>query len=95
VTSERNGLRGRRLAELIKVAYPCSVRKRNLPPKGDAGVLTIKESAALLGVSEVALRRWHKAGKFVPHRHPLNGYRCYRRDDLLKLRKRIETGKAA
>jgi DNA-binding transcriptional MerR regulator len=64
-------------------------------PKGAPDVLTIKETAEVLGVSEVTLRRWDKAGKFVPHRHPLNGYRCYRRADVLKLRKKIETGKAA
>jgi DNA-binding transcriptional MerR regulator len=47
------------------------------------------------GVSEMTLRRWDKAGKFRPHRHPVNGYRVYRRGDVLKLRKRIETGRAA
>ena len=64
-------------------------------PKGAPDVLTIKQTAAILGVSEVTLRRWDKSGKFSPHRHPLNGYRCYRREDVLKLRKQIEGGKAA
>jgi DNA-binding transcriptional MerR regulator len=68
--------------------------KKPLPSRGP-DVLTIKETAKLLGVSEVTLRRWDKAGKFSPHRHPLNGYRCYRRDDVLRLRRQIETGKAA
>jgi DNA-binding transcriptional MerR regulator len=64
-------------------------------PKRGPDVLTIKATAKILGVSEVTLRRWDKSGKFSPHRHPLNGYRCYRRDAVLKLRKRIESGKAA
>jgi excisionase family DNA binding protein len=57
--------------------------------------MTIKEAAQTLGVSEMTLRRWDKAGKFSPHRHPVNGYRVYRRKDVLALRRRIETGKAA
>ncbi len=57
--------------------------------------MSIKETAEVLGVSEVTLRRWDKSGKFRPHRHPLNGYRCYRWGDVMKLRKQIETGKAA
>jgi len=64
-------------------------------PKGKPDVLSIKEAAEILGVCEMTLRRWDRAGKFSPHRHPVNGYRCYRRDDVLKLRKQIETGKAA
>jgi DNA-binding transcriptional MerR regulator len=71
------------------------VPTRKTLPKGGPDVLTIKETAKILGVSEVTLRRWDKSGKFCPHRHPLNGYRCYRRDDVLRMRKRIETGKAA
>lgn len=58
-------------------------------------MLTIKETAEILGVSEVTLRRWDRSGKFSPHRHPVNGYRVYRRADVLKLRKKIETGRAA
>jgi DNA (cytosine-5)-methyltransferase 1 len=64
-------------------------------PKGKPDVLSIKEAAEILGVCEMTLRRWDRAGKFSPHRHPVNGYRCYRRDDVLKLREQIETGKAA
>jgi excisionase family DNA binding protein len=64
-------------------------------PTGKPDVLTISEAAEVIGVSEATLRRWDKAGKFSPHRHPVNGYRVYRRGDVLKLRKRIETGRAA
>lgn len=55
-------------------------------------LLTIKDAAALLGVCEMTLRRWDAAGKFRARRHPINGYRMYRRDELLRLRKRIEQG---
>lgn len=58
-------------------------------------IITIKEAAAIIGVSEMTLRRWDRAGKFSPHRHPVNGYRVYRRDAVLKLRKQIERGDAA
>lgn len=80
---------------MIKVVYGWSVPVKSLLPKGAPDVLTIKETAKMLGVSSVTLRRWDKAGKFSPHRHPVNGYRCYKRMDVLKLRKQIETGKAA
>jgi len=63
--------------------------------KDKPDVLSIKEAAEILGVCEMTLRRWDRSGKFRPHRHPVNGYRCYRRDDVLKLRKQIETGEAA
>lgn len=62
---------------------------------GPPDVMTIGEAAEVLGVSEMTLRRWHKSGKFVPHIHPISGYRLYRRDLVLKLRKQIETGRAA
>ena len=57
--------------------------------------MSIKEAAVILGVSEMTLRRWDKAGKFCPHRHPVNGYRVYRRESVLTLRKQIESGHAA
>ena len=44
--------------------------------------LTVKEAAALLGVSTKTLRNWDRAGKLRPSRHPINGYRLYRREEL-------------
>jgi DNA-binding transcriptional MerR regulator len=64
------------------------------PEEPTAELLTIKDAAALLGVCEMTLRRWDAAGKFRARRHPINGYRMYRRDELLRLRKRIEQGVA-
>jgi len=47
--------------------------------------LTVKQAAQLLGVSPDTLRNWDRAGKFTPSRHPINGYRLYRRSDLDRL----------
>lgn len=57
-------------------------------------IITIKEAAQLLGVSEPTLRRWDEAGKFTARRHPINGYRLYDRAKVLAMRKKI-FGKAA
>lgn len=55
--------------------------------------LTIREAADLLGVSLPTLRRWDEAGKFKAH--PMNGYRLCARAEVLRLRKRIVSGRAA
>lgn len=57
-------------------------------------LVTIAEAAAILGVSQGTLRRWDKAGKFTPHRHPINEYRLYKRAEVLRLKQRIEQGAA-
>jgi len=58
-------------------------------------MLTIKSAAEILGVSEMTLRRWDAAGKFRARRHPINGYRLYREDEVLRLKAKIERGQAA
>jgi len=57
-------------------------------------ILTIKDAARILGVSEPTLRRWDELGKFTARRHPINGYRLYERAKVLAMRKKI-FGKAA
>lgn len=52
--------------------------------------VTIKEAAELLGVDKTTLRRWDKAGKLKPYRHPLNRYRLYKKAELNALLKGIE-----
>jgi PAS domain S-box-containing protein len=47
-----------------------------------AEYLTVGEAAQFLGVSPWTLRNWDKAGKLRPGRHPKNGYRIYRHEDL-------------
>jgi len=55
------------------------------------GYLQIKAAAAMLGVSINTLRNWERAGKLVPIRHPMNGYRLYRMDDLERVLQAIHT----
>jgi MerR family transcriptional regulator, copper efflux regulator len=52
--------------------------------------LRISDAAEYLGVSPNTLRNWENAGKIVAHRHPVNHYRLFRRQDLDALLKRVE-----
>jgi len=45
--------------------------------------LSIKEAAAMLGVTTLTLRNWDKSGKFTASRHPINNYRMYRKAEVL------------
>lgn len=47
--------------------------------------ITIKEAAAIIGVSALTLRNWDKSGKFKALRHPINNYRVYRLEDIKSL----------
>ncbi len=51
--------------------------------------LRISEAAEYLGVPPNTLRNWENAGKIVAQRHPVNGYRLFRRDDLDALLKQV------
>lgn len=53
--------------------------------------LKIKEAARLVGVSEATLRNWGRQGKIVMHRHPLNGYRLFKKADLQDLLRAVRT----
>ena len=44
--------------------------------------LRISEAAEYLGVSPNTLRNWENAGKIVAHRHPVNKYRLFSREEL-------------
>lgn len=52
--------------------------------------MTIKEAAEYLKVTGQTLRNWDKAGKLVPHRHPMNNYRLYKKSELERLLKKID-----
>lgn len=52
------------------------------PKQNLADYLTVSEAAEFLGVSTWTLRNWDKAGKLKPLRHPKNGYRIYRHEEL-------------
>lgn len=49
------------------------------------GYLTVGEAAQLLSVTPATLRNWDKAGKLVPARHPVNGYRRYAAADIARM----------
>ena len=51
--------------------------------------LRISEAAQYLGVSPNTLRNWVNAGKVAATRHPVNGYRLFRREDLDTLLKQV------
>ena len=52
--------------------------------------LRISEAAEYLGVSSRTLRNWENAGKITAHRHPVNGYRLFRQEDLEELLKQVQ-----
>jgi excisionase family DNA binding protein len=47
--------------------------------------LTIRQAAEFLAVCPNTLRNWGRNGKIDVHRHPVNGYRLFRLEDLQKL----------
>jgi len=44
--------------------------------------LRITDAAKYLGVSPNTLRNWERSGKIVAHRHPVNGYRLFKQEEL-------------
>lgn len=51
----------------------------------------VAEAAEILGVSQNTVRAWAENGKLPAHRNPANGYRLFRRTDLEKFLRKIET----
>ena len=52
--------------------------------------LRISEAAEHLGVSPNTLRNWENAGKIVAHRHPVNDYRLFKKEELDALLKQVQ-----
>ena len=52
--------------------------------------LRISEAAEFLGVSPNTLRNWENAGKLVAHRHPINGYRLFKKEELDEVLKQVK-----
>jgi MerR family transcriptional regulator, copper efflux regulator len=52
--------------------------------------LLVKAAAAFLGVSPNTLRNWGRDGRIVTYRHPVNGYRLYKKADLEALLRATE-----
>ena len=53
--------------------------------------ITVHEAAEVLGVAQNTVRKWGAAGKIPEYRHPANGYRLYKREELVAFLERIET----
>lgn len=56
------------------------LRKANAMKLDD--YVQIKVASALLGVSMNTMRNWERTGKIATYRHPVNGYRLYKKSDL-------------
>ena len=52
--------------------------------------MKIADAAEYLGVSPNTLRNWETAGKILAHRHPVNGYRLFKKEELDELLNRAE-----
>ena len=53
--------------------------------------MTIKQAAEYLGVVPNTLRNWGREGKIKERRNPVNGYRLYKKSELDRLLKMIES----
>ena len=56
--------------------------------------LQIKSAAEFVGVSPSTLRNWEREGKLTAHRHPINSYRLYKKEDLQAILKQIQDSKS-
>jgi excisionase family DNA binding protein len=50
----------------------------------------VQEAAEILGVVPNTVRKWGAAGKIPEYRHPANGYRLYKRQELAAFLRQIE-----
>jgi DNA-binding transcriptional MerR regulator len=56
-----------------------------------AEFVLVKEAAEMLGVCPNTIRAWGADGKLTEHRHPINGYRMYKRGDIDRLLEQMRT----
>jgi len=52
--------------------------------------LRISKAAEYLGVCPNTLRNWERDGKIVAHRHPINDYRLFKKEDLDALLNQVQ-----
>lgn len=52
--------------------------------------LQVKQAAALLQVAPNTIRSWGALGKIPEYRHPINGYRLYRKVDVEQVIQQLE-----
>lgn len=56
--------------------------------------IRVHEAAEILGVALNTVRKWGAEGKIPEYRHPANGYRLYKREELEAFIRKIEDSKA-
>ena len=68
--------------------------KKQGDPKKEYGhlryVIRVNEAAEILRVALNTVRKWGAEGKIPEYRHPANGYRLYKRQDLEAFLRKIE-----
>lgn len=67
---------------------PTQRRNRQVTKLSD--YLRISDAAEYLGVSPNTLRNWERAGKIEAHRHPVNSYRLFKKEELDALLKQVQ-----
>lgn len=55
--------------------------------------LSIKQAAAIIGVTPLTLRNWDKKGVLRPYRNPVNNYRYYRVDQIEAFLREMESSR--
>jgi len=64
-----------------------------MPTKNLKDFVTVSRAAEILGVSSGTLRNWDRSGKLRAKKHPFSGYRLYRKVDLNKLLKKLNSNR--
>ena len=80
-------------SEVHAVIVPPTTRFFRLPRpavENFRDYLRISEAAEYLGVSPNTLRNWENAGKIAAHRHPVNSYRLFKKEELDALLRQIQ-----
>lgn len=78
--------------QLDKLAQCFIMLPKVMKNNGFNNYLKIKEAANYLGVSRDTLRQWDAKGKLKSFRHPINGYRLYRKTGLDELLIKVNAG---
>jgi DNA (cytosine-5)-methyltransferase 1 len=52
--------------------------------------LTVRQAAKRLDVSPNTVRTWGASGRLPEYRHPLNNYRLFKKNDVERLRHKLE-----
>jgi DNA-binding transcriptional MerR regulator len=55
--------------------------------------LSIKQAAAVIGVTPLTLRNWDNSGKLRAYRNPINNYRYYRVDQIEAFLRKMESSR--